>query len=113
VITVRIDDGFLNGFPRANAHGIVLRDDQINAQPLGGSQMEPRANTLVGAFLGPAAPQAGDMDVGREQFLKSGVTIPRNGTDRRSLNEEHGAAPGKQSGDLPGLNPANFHLIGG
>jgi hypothetical protein len=76
MITIRIDNGFLDGFPRAHAHSIVLRDNQINAQPLCGNQMEPGANTLVGAFLGPAAPQAGDMHVGREQFLKSGVTIP-------------------------------------
>jgi len=38
LIAVRIDNGVLDGFPRAHAHGIVLRDNQINAQPLSGDQ---------------------------------------------------------------------------
>ena len=66
---------------------------------------------MMGAFLSPPAPQAGNMHVGREQFLKSSVTIAGDRTHRWPLNEEHGAAPGKKSGDLTALNAANFHLI--
>src|SRR2546430_5972417 len=40
------------------------------------------------------------------------MAIAGNRTDRRPLNEEHRAAPGKKSGDLASLNPANLHLIG-
>src|SRR5436309_12461849 len=65
----------------------------------------------MGAFLSPPAVQAGDMHVGCEQFLKSSVTVSGDRTHQRPLNEEHGAAPGKESGDLPALNAANFHLI--
>src|SRR2546429_7079899 len=51
-------------------------------------------STLMGAFLGPAAPQAGDMHVGREQFLKSGIAPAQRAChqDRKStrLNSSHG-----------------------
>src|ERR1700682_4033319 len=66
----------------------------------------------MSAFLGPPAPQTGEMHVGREQFRKSGVAIMGDGTYRRSLNEKHSASTGKKSGDLAGLNAANLDLIG-
>jgi len=44
--------------------------------------------------------------------MKSSVAIVGDGTYRRPLNEKHGAAAGKKSGNLASLNAANFHLIG-
>src|SRR5205809_5766445 len=64
------------------------------------------------AFFGPTSTQRRYVDVGREQFLKPRVAIAGNGADRRSLNEEYCAAPGKKGSYLAPLNSADFHLIG-
>ncbi len=51
------------------------------------------------------------MHAGRERFLQSCETLARNRTYGRALNQEHGPAPRKESGDLPALDAANFDLI--
>src|SRR5207249_9773720 len=66
----------------------------------------------MSAFFGPTSTQRRYVDVGREQFLKPRVAIAGNGADRRSLNEEYCAAPGKKGSYLAPLNSADFHLIG-
>ena len=35
LFALRIGDGFLDGLARADAHGVILRDDQVDTQPLG------------------------------------------------------------------------------
>jgi len=95
---VRIDNGVLDGFA-AHAMASFCRDNQINAQPLGGDHTEPGADTLMSAFLGPSAPQAGEMHVGGAIHEVQCSDHGRRNLPK-ALNEKHGTAAGKKSGDL-------------
>ncbi len=69
LIAVRIGNGILDGFARTHAHGVVLRDDHIDARALRRHQAHPGAHALARAFLRPPPSQAGEMHAGRQRFL--------------------------------------------
>ncbi len=62
--------------------------------------------------LGPLAFEQGDLDVGGFGLLHARGTVLGGGIFRGSLNVQHRAAVGQQSGELPALDAPDFHVIG-
>src|SRR6266403_140331 len=102
----------LKSLSRADGHCVILRADQIDATFAGKIQTQPRGNAFVRTLLRPLPAHNSHLDIRGQGTLHPRGPVPRRGILRWPLNIEDGAAARKQRGKLPGLNFADFLVIG-